>query len=74
MRGDERIHEGLEVGAPPLRQSVAHLPLVVDAFACELRADGCEALVQARFEALNFVVFRTEVVAGASYVSIENCV
>jgi hypothetical protein len=32
MRGDEWVHEGLEVGPPPLRKSIANLPLVVDAF------------------------------------------
>ena len=66
MRGDERIHERFEVGAPPLRQRVADLPLVVDALAGELRADGREALVQPCFEAFDFVVFGAEVVARSA--------
>jgi hypothetical protein len=65
VRGDEGVHERLKVGAPPLRQCVADLPLVVDALACELCADGCEALVQAGLEAFDLVVFCAEVVAGA---------
>lgn len=41
VSGDEGIHKRLEVGSPPLRQSIANLPVVVDAFARELRANGC---------------------------------
>lgn len=64
MGGDEGVHEGLEVGTPPLGQGVADLPLVVDALAGELRADGGEALVQAGLEASDLVVFGAQVVAG----------
>lgn len=53
VRRDEGVHEGLKVGPPPLRERVADLPLVVDALACELRADGREALVQPRLEAFD---------------------
>jgi hypothetical protein len=42
---------------------VANLPLIVDAFACELRADWCEALVQPGLEAFDLVVFGAEVIA-----------
>jgi hypothetical protein len=63
MRRDKRVHEGLEVGSPPLCQCVADYPLVVDAFAGELGADWCEALVQPRLEALNLVILSAEVVA-----------
>ena len=70
VRGDEGVHERLEVGAPPLRQCIADLPLVVDALACELCADGRETLIQARLEAFDFVVFGAEVVAGSAAVSI----
>ena len=64
MRGDEGVHERLEVRAPPLRQCIADLPLIVDAFTTELRANGCQALVQAGLEAFDLVVFCAEVVAG----------
>jgi hypothetical protein len=63
---DKWVHERLEVGPPPLRQCVTDLPLVVDAFACELGADGRETLVEPRLEALDLVVFCTEIVAGAA--------
>jgi hypothetical protein len=63
VRWDEGVHERLEVWPPPLRQRIANHPLIVDALACELCADWCEALVQPRLEAFDLVVFRTEVVA-----------
>lgn len=62
--GDEGVHEGLEVGAPPLGQGVANLPLVVDTLAGELRADGGQALIQAGLEAVDLVVLGAQVVAG----------
>lgn len=62
MRGDERVHERLEIRAPPLRQRVADLPLVVDALAGKLRADGRQALVEARLEALDLVVLGAQIV------------
>lgn len=65
MRRYKRVHECLEVGAPPLREGVANLPLVVDALAGELGADGSEALVETSLEALDFVGVGVEVVAGA---------
>jgi hypothetical protein len=66
MRRDERVHECLEVGAPPLRECVADLPLVIDALACELRADGCKAFIQPRLEAFDLVIFCAEVVAWST--------
>jgi hypothetical protein len=63
MRRDEGIHECLEVGSPPLRKRVADLPLVVDALACELRADWRKALVQPCLEAFDLVVLGAEVIA-----------
>ena len=63
VRGQEGVHEGLEVGPPPLRQRVAHRPLVVDGLAAELVADWGEALVQSRLEPPDLVVFGPEVVA-----------
>lgn len=69
VRRDKRVHEGLEVGAPPLRQGIAHHPLIVYALSCKLRADWCKALVQSGLETLNLVVFGAEVVARAAIVS-----
>jgi hypothetical protein len=46
-----------------LRKSVADLPLIVDAFACELGADWRKALIQPCLEALNLVIFSAKVVA-----------
>ncbi len=70
VRGDEGVHEGLEVGAPPLCQRVADLPFIVDSLACELRADGCEALVQTRLEAFDLIVLGAQVVTRPAAVSI----
>ena len=64
MRRDERIHKRLEIGAPPLGQRVADLPLIVNALARKLRANGSKALVQTRLEALDLVVLGPQVVAG----------
>lgn len=66
MARQERVHERLEVRPPPLRQRVANLPVLVDALAGELRADGRQALVEARLEAGYFVVVVVEVVAGST--------
>ena len=63
MRRQKRIHERFEIRPPPLRQRVANLPLIVHTLARELRADRCEALVEAAFEALDFVVGGVQVVA-----------
>lgn len=65
MRGDEWVHEGLEVGSPPLRKSVADFPLVVHTLARELATDRSEALVQARFEPFKLAFVVVEVVSGA---------
>lgn len=66
MGRDERVHERLEVGAPPLCQCVANHPLVIDTLSCELRANWCKALVQPGLEALDLVVFGAKVVTRAS--------
>lgn len=63
MGRDEGVHEGLEVGPPPLREAVADLP-VARLLALAEPADGRQALVQARLEALDLVVFGAQVVAG----------
>lgn len=64
MARQERVHEGLEIGAPPLRKSVADLPGFVDTFAGELGADGGETLVQTLLESVDLFVLEVEVVAG----------
>jgi hypothetical protein len=69
MRWDERIHEGLEVWPPPLRERVSDLPFVVDALASELCTDGRKALIKPSLEAFDLVVFGSEVVAGAIWTS-----
>lgn len=55
VRRNEGVHERLEVGAPPLRESIADLPLIVDALACKLRTDRRKALVQPRFETFDLL-------------------
>lgn len=63
MGGDEWVHERLKVWAPPLRQRVANLPVLIDSFSRELRSDWCEPLIQSRLEPVDLVVFGLEVVA-----------
>lgn len=63
MGGDEWVHERLKVWAPPLRQRVANLPVLVDSLSSELRPDWCEPFIQSRLEPLDLVVFGFEVVA-----------
>jgi hypothetical protein len=63
MRRNKGVHEGLEVGPPPLCQCIANHPFVIDALAGKLRSNWCKALVQPRLEALNLVILSTKVVA-----------
>lgn len=56
VRGDEWVHEGFEVGSPPLRKCVADLPLIVHTLACELCANWCKALIQSSLEAFDLVI------------------
>ena len=61
-------HEGFEIGAPPLGEAIADLPFVVYAVrGVELAGVswGCEAVVEAAFEAVDFVFAGFEVVSGA---------
>ena len=67
MRWDERVHEGLEIWPPPLRQCVTNLPLVVDAFASELRAYRRKALVQPGLEAFDLVILGAQIVSGTVF-------
>lgn len=70
MRWEERVHERLEIGSPPLCKSVAYLPFVVHTFARELVADRRQTFIQAELEALDFVVFGLEIVARSGGVSL----
>lgn len=63
MCWDERVHEGLEIRSPPLRQRITNLPFLIDTLAAKLRTDGCQALVQSHLEALNLIIIFLEVVA-----------
>lgn len=62
MGRDERVHEGLEVGAPPLGKAVADVP-VARRLAVSQAADGGQALVKPRLEALDLVVLRAQVIS-----------
>lgn len=59
---DERIHEGLEIRPPPLRQGIANLPLLIDALAAELRANRSQPLVQPHLEPLYLIILGLEIV------------
>ena len=61
--GDERVHEGLEVGPPPLGETVADLP-IGGLLALADPTDGGEALVEAGLETLDLLVLGAQVVAG----------
>jgi hypothetical protein len=45
-----------------LRKRVTDLPFIIDALACELRANWCQALVQPCLETFDLVVFGAQVV------------
>jgi hypothetical protein len=61
MRGDEGIHEGLEVWSPPLGKTFSNFPV-----SCLLTfaqaAHWCEALIEASLETVDFIIFRPQVV------------
>jgi hypothetical protein len=63
MARQEWVHEGLEVGAPPLCKCVANIPVAIDSLAGELRSHGGQTLVQALLESVNLVVLMVEVIA-----------
>ena len=46
MRRQKRIHEGFEIGPPPLRNGIRNVPLVIDALTRELGPRRCQALVE----------------------------
>ena len=50
VAGNERVHEGLEVWAPPLREGVGDIPVVV-------AVDGAKTLIETCFEARDLFVF-----------------
>jgi hypothetical protein len=45
MRWDERVHEGLEIRSPPLRQRITNLPLLIDTLATKLRTNRSQAFI-----------------------------
>ena len=59
MAGEVRVHKGFEVGAPPLGERVADVPVGVGGG----RVDGGEALIQAVFEARDLFSIGGEIVA-----------
>jgi hypothetical protein len=63
MRWDERVHEGLEIGSPPLRQRITDLPLFIDTLTTELRTNWSQALIQSNLEAFNLVILGVQVVS-----------
>ena len=65
----EGIHEGLEVGTPPLSEGVGNLPVAVGSIVC-LCVCWAEPLVHAFLEARNLFVFSTEIVAWAGRASV----
>ena len=64
-----RIHEGLKTRSPPLRKRIRDLPLIIDTCARELVPRRCQALIETRFEAFDFVFIGAEVVARSSEVT-----
>lgn len=69
MSRQERVHERLEIGPPPLRDRIANLPVLVDAFAGELRSHRRQTLVEALLETVDFFVLEVEVVTGPDRIS-----
>lgn len=65
MCWQERVHEGFEIGAPPLRERITNFPVLIDTLTGELRSHGGQALVQALLEALDLLFVVREVVTGA---------
>lgn len=63
MRGHEGVHEGLEVGAPPLGKAVADVP-VAGGLAVSQAADRGQALVEPGLETNELVVVGLQVIAG----------
>jgi hypothetical protein len=54
---NKRVHEGLEVGPPPLRECIANVPIIVDTFASKLRSYWSQSFVQPSLEAIDLIVF-----------------
>ena len=65
MCRDERVHEGLEIGSPPLAERIANLPFIIRRFARYMRADRRQPLVQSRLEPFDLVIVWSEVISGA---------
>jgi hypothetical protein len=77
VRGNKWVHEGFKVWAPPLRQCIPNLPLVIYAFARKLTSNRCQTLIETFLEAVNLFIVRLQVVArqleeGVCYLQHEN--
>ena len=64
MRWDKRIHECLKVGPPPLSESIANLPFIINTLTGKLAADRSKAFVQTRLKPLQLALVVMEVIAG----------
>jgi hypothetical protein len=62
VSGKKRIHKGLEIRPPPLRQRITDLPVFIDAFPRELGSYRRETLVQTLLKSFNFVILEVEIV------------
>lgn len=73
MARQERVHESLEVGSPPLRKCIANFPVIINAFARELRSHRCKALVQALLETFNLIILRLQIITWPERQLAVNC-
>jgi hypothetical protein len=56
------IHEGFDIGTPPLRQCIPNLPFIVDTFSRELTPYRGQSFIESLLESFDFIVFRLEIV------------
>jgi hypothetical protein len=61
MGRDKRVHEGFEVGAPPLGKAIANVP-ISRGLAISQAADWGQALIESGLEAHNLVVVWLQVI------------
>lgn len=71
MCRNEWVHEGLEVGTPPLGQSIRNLPIAIPGLARKLLPCWCQPLVQPSLEAFDLVIIRMEIVARSDDLLVE---
>jgi hypothetical protein len=62
VRGNEGVHEGLEVSPPPLRKTIPDLP-VAGLFALAQSSHGSQPLVQTNLKAIDLRIIRLQVIA-----------